>query len=87
MQLNDTRTKDPGARGTLKRASVVCHHESKAQKKIALDTEQDSIPHPSVSYGGSSASGARHSDTASNDPNSGTTDMTREMRGLDPHET
>ena len=54
-------TKDPGVRGILKRASVVCHPESEAQKKIALDTEQDSIPRPSVSHGGSSASGARPS--------------------------
>ena len=46
-------TKDPGMRGILKRASVVCHPESEPQKKIALDTEQDS-PHPSVSNGGSS---------------------------------
>ena len=43
-------TKDPGMRGILKRASVVCHPESEPQKKIALDTEQDSTPHPSVSY-------------------------------------
>ena len=35
-------TKDPGMRGILKRASVVCHPESEPQKKIALDTEQDS---------------------------------------------
>ena len=44
-------TKDPGIRGILKRASVVCHPESEPQKKIALDSEQDSTPHPSVSYG------------------------------------
>ena len=35
-------TKDPGVRGILKRASVVCHPESESQKKIALDAEQDS---------------------------------------------
>ena len=36
-------TKDPGTRGTLKRASVVvCHPESEPRKKIALDTEQES---------------------------------------------
>ena len=29
-------TKDPGVRGTLKRASVVCLPESGSQKKIAL---------------------------------------------------
>ena len=60
-----------------KRASVVCHSESEPQKKITLDTEQDSTPHPSVSYGGSSASGARPSITTSADLN---TDMTREAR-------
>ena len=48
-------TKDPGVRGILKRASVVCHPESESQKKIARDTEQDPRPHPSVSHGGSSA--------------------------------
>ena len=42
----------------LKSASVVCHPESEPQKKIALDTEQDSIPHPSVTCRGSTASGA-----------------------------
>ena len=44
-------TKDPGIRGILKRASVVCHPKSEPQKKIALDTEQDSTPHPSFSHG------------------------------------
>ena len=41
-------TKDPGVRDILKRASVVCHPESEPQKKIARDTEQGPIPHPSV---------------------------------------
>ena len=45
--------------------------------KIALDAEQDSTPHPSVSYGGSSATGAQPSVTTSTDLN---TDMTREVR-------
>ena len=63
-------TKHPGVRGILKRASVVSSPESKPQKKIALDTEQDSTPHPSVSYGGSSASGAPPSATTSTDQNS-----------------
>ena len=45
-------TKNPRMRGILKRACVVWHPESEPQKKIALDTEQDSTPHPSVSYGG-----------------------------------
>ena len=70
-------TKDPGVRGILKRTSVVCHRESESQQKIALDAEQDSTPHPSVSYGGSSASGAPPSITTSTDLN---TVMTREVR-------
>ena len=37
-------TKDPGMRSILKRDSVVCHPESELQRKIALDTEQDSTP-------------------------------------------
>ena len=49
--------KDPGVRGILKGASATCHPESKFQKKIALDTEQESTPRPSVSHGGSTASG------------------------------
>ena len=73
-------TKDPGVRSTLKRASVVCHPESEPQKKIALDTEQDLTPHPSVSYGGSSASGAQPSVTTSTDQNTGMSDVTREVR-------
>ena len=64
-------------RGTLKRASLICYPESERQKRIALDTEQDSTPHPSVSYGGSSASGAQSSITTSADQN---TDMTRVVR-------
>ena len=51
--------KDPGVRGILKRASATCHPESESQKKIALDTEQESTPRTSLSYGGSSASGTR----------------------------
>ena len=62
-------TKDPGMRGILKRASVVCYPKSEPQKKIALDTEQDSAPRLSVSYGGSSASGAQPSTTTSTDQN------------------
>ena len=38
--------KDPGVRGTQKRASATCHPESEHQKKIALDTEQESTPRP-----------------------------------------
>ena len=50
-------------RGILKRASATCHPESESQKKIALDTEQESTPRSSVSHGGSSASGMRPSAT------------------------
>ena len=38
--------KDPRVRGILKRTSAACHPESESQKKIALDTEQDSTPRP-----------------------------------------
>ena len=41
---------------------------------------QDSTPRPSVSYGGSSASGARPSTTTSTDQNTDTSDVTRKMR-------
>ena len=54
--------KDLGVRGTLKRAT--CRPESESQKKIALDTEQEST----VLYGGSSTSG---------DQNASTSDATR----------
>ena len=47
------------------------------RRTFALDTEQESTPRPSVSYGGSSASGTRPSITTSADLN---TDMTREVR-------
>ena len=67
-------------RGMLKRASVVGFPASDPQKKIALETEQDSTPHPSVSHGGSSALGARPSTTTSTDQNTGTCDVTREVR-------
>ena len=33
-------TKDPGTRGNLQRAGVVCHPESEPWKKIALDTNR-----------------------------------------------
>ena len=69
-------TRDPGVRSILKRASAVSHPESESQKKIAMDTEQDPIPHPSDSHGGSSASGTRPSIATSADLN---TDMTREV--------
>ena len=39
--------KDPRVRGILKRASAACHPESESQRKIALDTVQDSTPRPS----------------------------------------
>ena len=38
--------KDPGVRGILKRASAACHPEPESQKKIALDTQQESTPRP-----------------------------------------
>ena len=54
---------------------------SRNHRKIALDTEQDLALHPSVSYVGSSASGARpsHSRTG-NDLNTGIGDVTGEER-------
>ena len=55
--VEQVATKDPGMRVILKRAGVVCHPESEPQKEIALDTDQHSPPHTSVTYGGSSASG------------------------------
>ena len=67
-------------RGMLKRASVVCHPKSEPRKKIARDTQQDPIPHLSVSYGGSSASGTQPSTTTSTDQNTSTSDVTREVR-------
>ena len=73
-------TMDPGVTGKLKRASVVCHPELEPQKKIALDIEQNLTPHPSVSYGGPSASGAQPSATTSTDQNTSTSDVTREPR-------
>ena len=69
--------KDPGARGILKRASATCHPESESLKKIALDTKQDSTPHPSVSYGGSSASGTRPSTATRTAQDADTSDVTR----------
>ena len=45
-----------------------------------LDMEQDSTPHPSVSYGESSAPGTQPSTTASTDQNTVTSDVTREAR-------
>ena len=59
-------------RGILKRASVVFHPVSEPQKKIALDKEQDLTPHASVSNGPSV--------TTSTDQNTGTGDVTREVR-------
>ena len=70
-------TKDPGAKGILKRASVVCHPESEPQKQTALDTEQDSTPHPSVSHGGSSVSSARPSAATRTPQDAEMSDVTR----------
>lgn len=69
--------KDPGARGILKRASASCHPESESQKKIALDTKQESAPSPSVSHGGSSASGTRPSTAIRTPQDTATSDVTR----------
>ena len=69
--------KDPVVRGILKRASAACHPKSESRKKIALDTEQDSTPRPSVSYGGSSASGTRPSTATRTAQDADTSDVTR----------
>ena len=68
---------DPGVRGILKRASVVCHPESESQKKIALDTEHESTPRPSVSYGESSESDTRPSTATRTAQDADTSDVTR----------
>ena len=70
--------KDPGVRGILKTASVVCHPESESQKNIAMDAEQDPTPHPSVPHRGSSASGTRPSITTSADLNTDTNESGEE---------
>ena len=64
-----------GVRGILK--SATCHPESESQKKIAMDTEQKSTPRPSVSYGGSSASGTRPSTATRTAQDADTSDVTR----------
>ena len=69
--------KDPGVRGIPKRASAACHPESESQKKIALDTEQDSTPRSSVSHGGSTASGTRPSTATRTAQDVDTSDVTR----------
>ena len=69
--------KDPGVRGILKKASATCHPESESHKKIALDTEQASTPRPSVSHGGSSASGTRPSTATRTAQDTDTSDVTR----------
>ena len=74
-------TRDPGVRSSLKRASAVSHPESEPQKKVALDTEQEPTPRPSVSHGGPSASGTRYNTTTRTDQSTHTNDATRETRG------
>ena len=69
--------KDPGVGGILKRASATCHPESESPKKIALDTEQESTPRPSVSHGGSTASGTRPSTATRTAQDTDTSDVTR----------
>ena len=75
-QSRGTQPRDPGVRGILKRTSAACHPESESQKKIALDTEQDSTPRPSVSCGGSSASGTRPSTATRTAQDADTSDVT-----------
>ena len=64
-------------RDILKRTSATCHPESESQKKIALDTEQESTPRSTVSHGGSSASGMRPSTITRTAQDTGTSDVTR----------
>ena len=78
--------KDPGVRCALKRASATCHPESESQKKIALDTGQESTPRPSVSNGGSSASGTRPSAATKTAQDTDTSDGTRTRTRCDPTE-
>ena len=73
-------TKDRGVRGILKRASVVWHPEPELRRKLLWDPEKDLTPHPSVSHGGSPASGAQPSVTTSTDQNTSTSDVMREVR-------
>ena len=54
--------------------------ESEPQKEIALHTEQNSTPRTSVTNGRSSAGGAQPSVTTSTDQNTGTGDVSREVR-------
>ena len=68
----------------LKRASAVSHPGSEPQKKVALDTEQQPTPRPSVSHGGSSASRTRHTTTMRTDQSTHTSVATRETRGEQP---
>ena len=68
-------------RGILKRSTLVTP-ESESQKRVALDTEQDSTPRTTVLYGGSSASGVRPSATTSTDQNASTNDATRARNTL-----
>ena len=68
--------KDPGVRGILKRAIAVCHLRVRIPKENCTGHRA----RPSVSYGGSSASGARPSTTTSTDQDTGTSNVTRETR-------
>ena len=70
------------------RAGVVCHPESEPRRKLHWTQKIYLPPHIPVSYGGSFGSGARPSDTANNDPNTVTGDVTgEERRGEDPRRT
>ena len=70
-------TRDPGMRGILKRASVVCHPESETQKKIALDTAEFAT---TLSPTARRTLDTIPSDTTSTVQNTGTGEVTRERR-------
>ena len=55
---------DPGVRGMLKRASATCHPESESQKKIALETEQESDHPHLVTRPSAAARTAQDTDTS-----------------------
>ena len=62
-------------------ASATCQPESESQKKIALDTEQESTQRPSVSCGGSSASGTPPSTATRTAQDADLSDVTRGRAG------
>ena len=72
-------TKDPGMRGILKRASVVCHPESEPQKKIALVIHRAGLDTTPFTLVRRIISIPRV--TTSTDQNTGTSDVTGEGEG------